>query len=136
MRRSGHARVIRAALLLGLAGVFLLVASTGFAAEIRTAKPFAGNTVNGGTAVYANSGGKRTLTWSDDFKVPGSPAPHWQVVDSKGNVYLLNQLKIKDNKLNRTITIPSYVPDIAKVQFWCSWAEVVLGEAPFPSPVK
>lgn len=136
MRQRGHGRVIRGALLLGLAGVFLLVAGTGFAAEMRTAKPFAGNTVNGGTAVFANSGGKRTLTWSDDFKVPGSPAPHWQVVDSKGNTYLLNRLVIKDNKQNRTIEIPSYVPDIAKVQFWCAWAEVLLGEAPFARPVK
>ena len=136
MRRSGHARVIRRTLLLGLAGVLLLVASTGFAAEIRTAEPFAGNTVNGGTAVFPNTGGKRTLTWSDDFKIPGSPAPHWQVVDSKGNAYLLNRLVIKDNKPNRTIEIPAYVPDIAKVQFWCAWAEVLLGEAPFASPVK
>lgn len=136
MRQSGQGRVIRGALLLGLAGVFLLVASTGFAAEVRTAKPFAGNTVNGGTAVFANSGGKRTLTWSDDFKIPGSPAPHWQVVDSKGNTYLLNRLVIKENKQNRTIEIPSYVPDVAKVQFWCAWAEVLLGEAPFARPVK
>ncbi|MCI0369896.1 MAG: hypothetical protein L0214_00595 [candidate division NC10 bacterium] len=136
MHRSGHARLIRGVLLLGLAGVFLLVASIAFAAEIRTAKPFAGNTVNGGTAVFSNTGGKRTLTWSDDFKIPGSPAPHWQVVDSKGNVYLLNRLAIKDNKQNRTIPIPAYVPDIAKVQFWCAWAEVLLGEAPFDKPVK
>jgi len=136
MRRRGHARFMRGALLSVFSGIILLVASTGFAAEIRTMRPFAGNTVNGGTATFSNTGGKRTLTWSDDFKIPGSPAPHWQVVDSKGNVYLLNRLAIKDNKQNRTIPIPAYVPDIAKVQFWCAWAEVLLGEAPFDKPVK
>jgi hypothetical protein len=57
------------------------------------------------------------------------------VVDSKGNVYLLNQLKIKDGKTNRTIVLPSYVHDVAKVQIWCSFAEALLGEAPFPKPI-
>jgi hypothetical protein len=28
------------------------------------------------------------------------------------------------------------VPDIAKVQVYCAWAQVLLGEAPFLSPVK
>lgn len=75
------------------------------------------------------------LTVSDDFQVPGSPDPHWQVVDSKGDVYLLNRLTLKDEKVSRSITLPAYIADVAKVQTWCAWAEVVLGEAAFSSPV-
>jgi len=56
-------------------------------------------------------------------------------VDSKGNVYLIDKLKIKDDKVKTSITVPAYVRDIAKVQMWCAWAEVVLGEAPFSAPV-
>lgn len=96
---------------------------------------FKGAKVNGGIVTHEIKGGKNVLTWSDDFKIPDTPAPHWQVVDSKGNVYLLQRLKIKDDKLNRSITVPSYVPDIAKVQIWCAWAEALLGEASFEHPV-
>jgi hypothetical protein len=32
--------------------------------------------------------------------------------------------------------VPSYIPNIAKVQVYCAWAEVLLGEASFSSPVK
>ncbi|MGH9669058.1 MAG: hypothetical protein ACRD3A_02980, partial [Terriglobales bacterium] len=81
-------------------------------------------------------GGKHILALSKDFQVPGSPDPHWQVVDSKGKVYLLDRLKLKDDKINTSITVPEHVPDIAKVQMWCAWAEVVLGEAPFDKVVK
>jgi hypothetical protein len=70
-----------------------------------------------------------------DFTVPGSPDPHWQVVDSKGTVYLLDRLKLKDDKINTSITLPAYIPDVAKVQMWCAWAEVVLGEASFTAPI-
>jgi hypothetical protein len=97
---------------------------------------FRGAKVNGGTVAHEMKDGKHVLTWSDEFKIPDTPAPHWQVVDSQGNVYLLNRLKIKDDKLNRTITVPAYVPDIAKVQIWCAWAEALLGEAYFEKPVK
>jgi hypothetical protein len=57
------------------------------------------------------------------------------VIDSKGNVYLLQRLDIKGGKVNRSITVASYVPDIAKVQIWCAFAETLLGEASFSSPV-
>jgi len=67
--------------------------------------------------------------------VPGSPDPHWQVIDSKGNTYLLNRLTLKDDKVNRSITLPAYIHDIAKVQMWCAWEEVILGEASFAKPV-
>ena len=35
-----------------------------------------------------------------------------------------------------TLSVPKYVPDIAKVQIWCAFAETNLGEAVFQHPVK
>ena len=110
-----------------------LSVTSGFAADVTT--PFVGKAVNGGTVTHEHQGGKHVLTVSSDFKVPGSPDPHWQVVDSKGNVYLLDRVTLKDDKVNRSITLPAYIADIAKVQMWCAWAEVVLGEASFTSPI-
>ena len=107
--------------------------SAGFAADVTT--PFAGKAVNGGTVTHDTQAGKHRLTVSADFQVPGSPDPHWQVVDSKGTVYLLDRLKLKDEKINRSITLPAYIQDVAKVQMWCAWAEVVLGEASFAQPI-
>ena len=75
------------------------------------------------------------LALSNDFKTPDTPDPHWQVVDSKGTVYDLQKMGIKDNKMNRKITLPSYVRDVAKVVIWCAWAETNLGEASFEKPV-
>jgi len=100
-----------------------------------TTNTFKGAKANSGTVTASHVDGKTVLTWSDDFKIPDTPAPHWQVVDSKGNVYLLHRLKIKEDKLNRSITLPSYIHDVAKVQIWCAYAEVLLGEASFNSPV-
>ncbi|MCI0612090.1 hypothetical protein L0244_03785 [bacterium] len=100
-----------------------------------TTSVFSGVKVNGGTATHSKDGMKNILTLSDDFKIPDTPAPHWQVVDSKGNVYLLQRLAIKGDKQNRSIVVPSYVKDIAKVQIWCAFAETLLGEASFPKPV-
>ena len=113
--------------------VALLNASVGFAADVTT--PFAGKAVTGGTVTHEHRGGRHVLTLSSDFTVPGSPDPHWQVVDSKGTVYLLDRLKLKDDKINTSITLPAYIPDVAKVQMWCAWAEVVLGEASFTAPI-
>jgi len=96
-----------------------------------TSKPFHGVKVNGGTVTYVESGGKRTLTLSSDFLVPDSPAPHWQVVDSCGGVHLLQRLVIKGGVFHRSIELPDHVPDVARVQIWCAWAEVVLGETSF-----
>src|SRR5512134_722178 len=123
-----------------IAATGLFVASNGFAADGHTTSKFDGVKANSGTASHARSGNNDTLTWSDDFKIPETPAPHWQVVDSKGNVYLLNRLKIKGGLLggekeNRTITIPAYIHDVAKVQIYCAWAEALLGEASFPKPI-
>ena len=97
---------------------------------------FSGAKVNAGTVMHSKQGNAEMLTLSDDFKVPDTPAPHWQVVDSSGNTYLLQRLVVKGDKLNKTITLPAYIQDVAKVQIWCAYAEVLLGEASFPSPVK
>jgi hypothetical protein len=119
-------------LLTALAAV-ALAAAPALAADVTT--PFSGKAVNGGTVTHEHRDGRHVLRVSDDFQVPGSPDPHWQVVDSKGNTYLLDRLTLKDEKVNRSITLPAHVPDIVKVQMWCAWAEVVLGEAAFSSPV-
>lgn len=134
MRTVREARSIGIALLSALITLGLLTVTASFAAE--TTKPFKGKEVNGGTVTHEVKGGKHILTLSKDFKVPGSPDPHWQLIDSKGTVYLLDRLKLKDDKITTSIIIPAYVPDIAKVQMWCAWAVVVLGEAPFDKPVK
>jgi hypothetical protein len=118
-----------------VAAVGLFTAANGFAGDPHTTAKFEGVKANSGTATHARSGNNDTLTWSDDFKIPETPAPHWQVVDTKGNVYLLQRLAIKGDKQNRTITVPSYIHDVAKVQIWCAFAEVLLGEASFPKPI-
>ena len=123
---------MRRVVLLAIA-ITLLNATVGFAADITT--PFTGKAVTGGTVTHEHRGGKHVLSLSSDFTVPGSPDPHWQIIDSKGTVYLLDRLKLKDDKINTSITLPAYIPDIAKVQMWCAWAEVVLGEASFTAPI-
>jgi len=100
-----------------------------------TSKPFTGVKANTGTVTHTKVDGKNVLTLSDDFKVPDTPDPHWQVVDSKGEVYLLDRLQAKNGKYNKSITLPAYVKDVAKVQIWCAFAETLIGEAPFDSPV-
>lgn len=116
--------------------VAALVAAVGLAAgtaaqSSHTSKPFQGPKANTGTVSHAVVAGKHVLTLSDDFKVPDTPDPHWQVVTSKGQVFLLQKLMIKGDKLNKSITLPAYITDVAKVQIWCSFAEVNLGEAAF-----
>jgi hypothetical protein len=133
-----HRKTIIAVLVL----VFSIASlSTGaFAADTHTSSKFEGPKANTGTVSHSkNGGGKNVLTFSDDFVVPDTPDPHVQVIDSSGNVYLLDKLKIKGlvgDKVKKEITVPGYVRDIAKVQIWCAWAEANLGEASFSSPVK
>ena len=110
-------------------------------AQRQTSRPFTGGKVNGGTVTHSMRDGKDVLTLSDDFKVPDTPDPHWQVVDSMGNTYLLQRLGAKSlgglakDRINMSITLPAYVKDVAKVQIYCAWAEAVLGEAPFSAPL-
>ena len=124
-RRSFIAQAVGAAVAITFA-----VVSTASAAQSKTSSPFTGVKANTGT-VSLNG---RVLTLSDEFKAPDAPDPHWQVVDSKGRTYLLQKLTVKGltgDKMNRSITLPSYIADVAKVQFWCAYAEVILGEASF-----
>lgn len=100
-----------------------------------TTSQFQGPKANTGTAMFYRENGKAMLKVSDDFKVPDTPAPTWRVVDSKGNIYTLDAFKIKAGE-KRQVVLPSYIQDAAKVQVYCAWAEVILGEAPFASPVK
>jgi hypothetical protein len=108
------------------------------AAQTRTSNPFTGAKVNGGIVTRSIQNGKQVLTLSDDFPVPDSPDPHWQIVDMKGQVFLLQRLKAKGavaglagDRINKSIVLPDYIKDIAKVQIYCAWAEVVLGETTF-----
>jgi hypothetical protein len=119
--------------LIAVTGLF--AASNSLAADAHTTAKFEGVKANSGTATHGRSGNSDTLTWSDDFKIPETPAPHWQVVDTKGHVFLLQRLTIKGDKQNRTITLPAYIHDVAKVQIWCAYAETLLGEAPFAKPI-
>ncbi len=112
-----------------------LVASTELmhGQSMHTSKRFAGAKVNDGTVTHVKQNATNILKLSADFKVPDTPDPHWQVVDSKGTVYLLQRLGIKGDKVNTQITLPSYIRDIAKVQIYCAWAEALLGETTFES---
>jgi len=131
-RRAFEANVLAATAALTVMAV-LMAASTPSALE-RTSTPFAGAKANTGRVTMSGEPGRLVLTLSDDFQAPDAPDPHWQVVDSKGRVYLLQKLTVKglvSDKMNRSITLPSYISDVARVQFWCAYAEVVLGEASF-----
>ena len=117
----------------------LLVTVNSFAAKMEphSSAQFQGAKANTGTVTHYIENGKSMLKVSDDFKVPDTPAPTWRVVDSKGNIYTLDAFKIKSgSNEKREVVVPSYIPNIAKVQVYCAWAEVLLGEASFSSPVK
>jgi hypothetical protein len=124
---------------LSVAGLALM--ATLASAQNKTSKPFSGAKVNGGTVTYSIKDGKAVLTLSDDFKVPDTPDPHWQVVDSRGAVFTLQRLGVKSlgglakDRINTSITLPAYVRDVAKVQIYCAWAEAVLGETTFDAPL-
>jgi hypothetical protein len=121
---------------LGLLLTLVFAASTAFAQATHTSKPFAGPKANKGTVTHSKVNGKSVLTLSDDFVVPDTPDPHWRVVDSKGTVYDLAKLKIKNDGYNKSVTLPSYIRDVKKVIIWCAWAETNLGEAEFQQAVK
>ena len=135
-----HRRGFFVALLAVIA--FAGVTGIGQAQSMHTSKPFSGAKVNAGTVTHVKDNGKNILKLSSDFKVPDTPDPHWQIVDSKGNVYLLQRLGVKGitqglagDRINLQITLPSYIKDVAKVQIYCAWAEAVLGEAAFDTTI-
>ena len=116
--------------------------TSAFAADkmaAHTSTKFEGPKANTGTVTHSKKDGKNVLTLSDDFVVPETPDPHWQAVTSKGETIALDKLKVKSlvgDKVKKEITLPDYVKDVAKVQIYCAYAEVVLGEASFAAPVK
>jgi hypothetical protein len=133
--------MIRSTIRAGFLAIAALALTTTFAAaQGHTSSKFSGAKVNVGTVTHTVKDGKNVLTLSSDFQVPDTPDPHWQIVDSKGNTYLLQRLGVKNlggvakDKINMTITLPAYVKDVAKVQIYCAWAEAVLGEASFRAP--
>ena len=102
--------------------------------ESQTSGPFQGPKANTGTVSHSIENGKSILRVSADFKVPDTPAPTWRVVDSKGSIYTLDAFKIKGGE-KREVEVPAYVKDIAKVQVYCAWAQILLGEASFSTAV-
>jgi hypothetical protein len=130
-------RFARAAVLAAVASVGLVVSGGAQTMDhnTHTTKVFTGVKVNAGTVTHSKVDGKNVLTLSDDFVVPGTPDPHWQLVDSNGTVYTLDRLQAKNGKYNKSIVVPAYVPNVVKVQIWCAFAETVLGETTFESPV-
>ena len=102
--------------------VLVIAAASSFAQDSHKSGPFQGAKANTGYVTHTTESGNSVLTLSDDFKAPDTPDPHWQVVDSKGNTYLLQKLSIKGDKMNRKITVPKYVPDIAKVRASIGWS--------------
>src|SRR5712692_5556351 len=116
----------------------MLFAVSAVAQDMHNSSQFQGPKANKGHVTHSTRDGKSVLTLSDDFVVPDTPDPHWQVVDSDGQVYLLDKLKKKallGDKYQKEIVLPSYVKNVKKVVIWCAWAEANLGEASFSSPV-
>lgn len=113
-------------------GAAALMAQKG---ETHTSAKFEGAKANTGTVMHLYENGKSILRVSGDFKVPDTPAPTWRVVDSKGMIHTLDAFKIKGGE-KRMVQVPGYVHNIAKVQVYCAWAEVLLGETSFEKPVK
>lgn len=126
-----------AALLTLVMALSLAMTSFAFADDMsHTSSAFQGAKANKGNVTHSVKNGKSVLTLSDDFVVPDTPDPHWQLVDSNGQVYQLDKLKLKGDRVKKEIEIPAYVPNVSKVIIWCAWAEANLGEASFSSPVK
>src|SRR5689334_23440766 len=95
MKMSRILKVMFAVLVVTALG---LSASGAFAQSgSHTSSPFQGPKANRGTVTHSIKDGKSVLTLSDDFVVPDTPDPHWQVVDSDGNVYLLDKLRSEEH---------------------------------------
>ena len=136
MKMSRILKVMFAALVVTVLGVS--VSNVAAQSGSHTSSQFQGPKANKGTVTHSIKDGKSVLTLSDDFVVPDTPDPHWQVVASDGNVYLLDKLKTKafiGSNFKKEIVVPSYVKNVSKVVIWCAFAEVNLGEAKFSSPV-
>src|SRR6185503_21260314 len=96
-----------------IAAIALMFTGSAFAAglDAHTTTKFSGSKANTGFVTHSSKDGKNILTLSDDFVVPDTPDPHWQVVDSDGNVYLLDKLKTKaflGENYKKEIVVPKY----------------------------
>lgn len=129
-------RLITRAFIGALALTFVTAGAAQAQSAMHTSMKFTGAKANTGTVTHSVMNGKNVLTLSADFVTPDTPDPHWQIVDSKGNVFLLQRIAIKEDKMNRSITLPGYIQDIAKVQIYCAWAEAVLGETSFGATMR
>jgi hypothetical protein len=139
MRESTNMNKAMQFLLRGLLITTVLFAVAAAAQDAHTTGQFQGPKANKGHVTHSTRDGKSVLTLSDDFVVPDTPDPHWQVVDSDGQVYQLDKLKKKaflGDKYQKEIVLPAYVKNVSKVIIWCAWAEANLGEASFSSPVQ
>src|SRR5713226_6897973 len=138
MNISRMLKITFVALAATVLGFGVSLAATSDSAASHASSQFQGPKANKGTVTHGSKDGKSVLTLSDDFVVPDTPDPHWQVVDSEGNVYLVDKFKTKafvGSNYKKEIVLPTYVKNVAKVQIWCAFAEVNLGEASFSSPV-
>src|SRR5919199_5675854 len=106
-----------------IVSIFALIAVVSLSVSLaseggpHTSSMFQGPKANTGAVQHSQENGKSVLRVSQDFKVPDTPAPTWRVVDSKGNIYTLDAFKIKGGE-KREVTVPGYVPNIAKVQVY------------------
>src|SRR5437870_12683436 len=107
--------MIRSTIRTGLFGIAAIAMTASLAlAQGHTSSKFSGAKVNAGTVTHSLKDGRNVLTLSSDFQMPDTPDPHWQIVDSKGNTYLLQRLGVKNlggiakDKINMTITLPAY----------------------------
>ena len=76
--------------LLGAFAITLM--ATAAQAQSHMSMKFTGAKANTGTVTHSVTAGKHVLTLSADFVTPDTPDPHWQLVDSKGRVYLLQRI--------------------------------------------
>ncbi len=113
----------------------LVITTAAFAGEIHSTSQFQGPKANTGAVNHTREMGHSVLRVTSDFVVPDTPAPTWRLVDSKGNIYTFDAFKIKGGE-KREIVVPDYVQDIVKVQVYCAYAQILLGEASFRSAVK
>jgi hypothetical protein len=116
-----------------VAGVALLVATSGFAAETTTR--FTGKEVDRGTVTHEVKNGQHILTMSADFKLPGTPDPHWRVVDSKARSICWTASSSTRTRSIAPSACPSTSRTSPRSRCGVAWAEVLLGEGAFGSPI-
>ena len=62
---------------------------------------------------------------------------HPEEYEGRSLTQIWDAFKIKGgNGEKREVVVPPYVHDIVKVQVYCAWAEVILGEANFASAIS